>query len=333
MYEASWTMPLPADYQNPLLRRGTLVELMDGSYRVGCPLIMSEPAVGSGLEDPWTFVATGIGREVEGDNSYYSQRISDSETTAVPSEAVDFAIAEGWRVTGRLSSVPTSAIGGTAITDELMSVGSLLNAAGDSTSKRWGVGGDNYVFLTADPTTPTYHVTPGAVALGTTDEDWASTVKVRYTDSTTGKFTTVTAVNTQTNTRFGKRTYGVNLTGQAAMSAATAQGFADGILANYKGRLGWTNGFTVTSNQITNAGGVPADLSILAEDVSKGCMARIHGIWSDLLEFTGQTWLDVVIGQAKLVDGGTTIQLDPLGVAPRDLAAVVESVTASRRAA
>jgi hypothetical protein len=333
MYEASWTMPLPADFEHPLLRRGTLVELMDGSYRVGSPLVLSEPAVGSGLEDPWSFVATGIGREVEGDNSFYAFRASDGETTAIPSEAVDKAITDGWRITGRLASVPTSAIGGSATTDELMTVGSLLNAAGDSLAKRWGVNSDNYVFLSVDPTTPTYHVTPGAAALGTTDTDYASVVKLRYTDSTTGRFTTVTSTNTQTDTRFGRRTYGVNLTAQAAMSAATAQGFADGILAKFKGRMGWTNGFTLTSNQITTAGGVPADLSVLAEDVSKGCMVRLHGIWSDLLEFTGQTWLDVVVAEAKLVDGGQTIQLNPLGMAPRDLAAVVEEITGYKDAA
>ena len=48
MYEASWTMPLPAQFEHNLLRRGTLVELMDGPYRVGSPLVLSEPSVGSG---------------------------------------------------------------------------------------------------------------------------------------------------------------------------------------------------------------------------------------------------------------------------------------------
>jgi hypothetical protein len=33
MFEASWSMPLPPDFSHPLLRRGTLVELMDGPWR------------------------------------------------------------------------------------------------------------------------------------------------------------------------------------------------------------------------------------------------------------------------------------------------------------
>jgi hypothetical protein len=80
-------------------------------------------------------------------------------------------------------------------------------------------------------------------------------------------------------------------------------------------------------------GGVPADLSKVAEDVGAGCMVRLQGIWSDLLEFTGQTWLDIVIGQAQYVDGAQTIQLSPIGLAARDLASVVEEVTGYKDAA
>src|SRR3954465_13437990 len=87
MYEAQWTMPLPPNFSHPLLRRGTLVEIMDGPYRVGSPLILSEPTVGSGLQDPWQFVAAGIGRDVEGENSFYAADGSGNATT-VPTTAV-----------------------------------------------------------------------------------------------------------------------------------------------------------------------------------------------------------------------------------------------------
>lgn len=332
MFEATWTMPLPAQFEHPLLRRGSLVELMDGPYRVGCPLVLSEPAVGTGLDDPWQFTATGLGRDVEGDNSFYSFKISTGASTSVPSEAVDFAQAGGWRVTGRRGSVPTSAIGGTPTTDELMTVGSLLNAAGDSLGQSWGVDSDGYVFFAANPTTPTYHVVPGAAALGTTDQDYASVVWGRYLDSITGTYLTVYAQNAATTTRFGRKEYMVPLIPMGAMSAAAAQAFVDGVMARVKGRLGWTNGLTLTSNEILTAGGVPADLSKVAEDVGAGCMVRVHGIWSDLLEYTGETWLDVVIGEARLVDGGQTIDLSPAGLAPRDLASIVEDVTGYKEA-
>jgi hypothetical protein len=327
MFEASWTMALPPGFEGPLLRRGTLVEIFDGPWRIGSPLILSEPAVGAGLDEPWSFNATGIGREVEGDNSFFCFRTSDGETTTVPSEAVDYAIANGWRIAGRDSNVPTGAIGGTATTDELMTVGSLLNEVNKVYTTRWAVNGENVLKFYADPTSPTYQISPGAVALGTADDDFASVVKFRYIDSTTGKATTVTSTNTNVAARFGNRTYGVNRVNMPAMSAATAQGYADAILALSKGRLAWTNGLTVTPNEILTMGGRPADLSKVAEDVGNGCMVRLHGIWSDLLEYNGQTWLDIVIGEAKYTDGAQTIQLNPIGLAARDLASFAEAVT------
>jgi hypothetical protein len=55
-------------------------------------------------------------------------------------------------------------------------------------------------------------------------------------------------------------------------------------------------------------------------------MVRRHGIWNDLLAYNGQTWTDIIIGEAKYTDGAQTIDLNPMGLAPRDLAAVVESI-------
>lgn len=333
MFEASWTLALPAGYDSDILRRGTLVELMEGEYRVGCPLVLSEPAVGAGLADPWQFTATGLGRDVEGENSFYAFKIATGATTAVPSEGALFAQAGGWRVTGLRSSVPTSAIGGTSTTDELNSVGALLNAAGDSLGQSWGVDSEGYVFFAANPTTPTYQVTPGAAALGTTDESYASVVWGRYLDSTTGTYLTVYAVDAPTTARFGRKEYPANLIPMGAMSAASAQAFVDGIMARVKGRLGWTNGLTLTSNDLQTMGGVPADLSKVAEDVGTGCMVRLHSISDDLLDYTGNAFLDIVIGEARLTDGGQTIDLSPAGLAPRDFAAIIEEVTGYKEAA
>ncbi len=328
MYEASWTMPLPAGFEHPLLRRGTLVELMAGSYRVGSPLVLAFPTVGAGLEEPWTCTSTGIGRDVEGDHSFYAFRLSDGAATAVPSEAAAFAKAHGWRVDSVGSSVPTGAVGGSSTTDELMTCGSLFNAAAESGSTRWGVNSDNAVFFAADPTTPTYQVTPGAVALGSSDDGYATVVWGRYHDSTVDSYLTVSATDSDVEDAFGRKEYAASLIPLGPMSAAAAQAFTDGILARTKGRLAWTNNLTLTSNQLLTMGGVPADLSMVAEDVGRGNgMVRLHGIWSPLLEFNGQTYLDVVMGEAQLVDGDQQIQLSPMGMAPRDFAKVIEEVT------
>jgi hypothetical protein len=323
MYESQWTMPLPADYTHPLLRRGTLVELMDGPHRVGSPLILAEPTVGSGLADPWQFTANGIGREVEGENSFYCFDGSGN-ATSIASTAIDQAITRGLRWSGRASSIPTTALGPTT-TEQLNTIGALLNSIGASTSKRWGVGQDNIVAMYSDPTTPTWQTTPGSAALGVADDDYATVVFVRYVDSATGLYSTSTAPASvsSTETRVGRREFPVDVTSLGPISTATANGFSAGILANAKGRLGWTNGLTLTSNQLLTTGGVPAELSM----VEAGQMLRIHGIFNDLLEYNGQTWTDIIIGQTRYTDGAQSIQIDPLDLAARDLAAIVEAVT------
>jgi hypothetical protein len=326
MYEAQWSMPLPPQFEHPLLRRGSLVELLDGPYRVGSPLVLSEPTVGSGVEDPWQFVASGIGRETEGENSLYAFSPTTGLATATPSEAVDNAVTnQGWRVAGRAASVPTSAASGLA--EGLATVGSVLSTSAQSLGQRWYVGQDNLVAFAADPTTPTYQVTPGAAALGSADDNYASVVRGVYTDSATGSYGIKTGIDTNTNTQFGRQEYAVDLTPYGPISGTVAQGWVNSILARSKGRLAWTNSLTLTSYEIQTIGGVPADLSKVLEDVANGCMVRIHGIFSRLLEMTGQTWIDIVIGQAQYADGTQTIQLSPIGLAPRDLSSIMEEVT------
>lgn len=325
MYEVSWTMPLPPDFDHPLLRRGTIVELMDGPYRVGSPLILSQPGRGAGFDQPWTLTATGVGREVEGASSWYCDD-GAGNTTTVASDAIDSAIANGLPWVGYDATVPTFAFGDA---DSLQTIGSLLTSIGDAVGQRWGVDRDSIVGFKSDPTEPAYHVTPGAALLGTADDDYASVVKVRYADDVTHALATAVAPASPSavELRFGRREFPVDVTSLGEIPAATAQGFADGILAKSKGRLAWTNGLTLTSNELLTSGGVPANLTKAAEDVGTGCMVRLHGVWGDLLESTGQTWLDVIIGEAKPSPDGQTIDLNPLGLAPRDLAAVVESVT------
>lgn len=326
MYEAQWTMPLPPEFEHPILRRGTIVELMDGPWRVGSPLILTEPARGMGLDDPWKFVATGIGREVEGTNSWYVDD-GTGATTSNAATAIDTAIANGLPWAGRDSSILTTDYG--AEPEGLITIGALLSNIGDALGQRWGVGQNNIVRMLSDPTTPSYQVTPGVASLGIADDEYATVVKGRYLDFTSGVNETAVSPSSPSavETRYGRREFPVDLTGLGAITASAAQDITDGILAKSKGRLGWTNGLTVTSNEILTAGGVPADLSKVAEDVGTGCMVRLHGIFNDLLDYNGQTWLDIIIGEATYVDGAPTITLNPLGLAARDLAHIVEEIT------
>lgn len=324
MFEASWSMPLPADFEHPALRPGALVELMDGTWRIGSPLILMEPGRGDGFDRPWSLVATGVGRIVEGENSFYA-RDSGGSSTTVPSVAVDTAIALGLPWGGRDTSVPTTGFG---VTDDILTVGAVLTTASNQLGQRWGVGQDGYLRFYSDPTTPAYHAVPSVAALTLADDQYAPHVLVRYLDSTAGVNLTVGAsAPAGVAAQYGWREFAVSLVDRGAMSAAQAQSYADGILAKLKGRMGWANGLTLTSQELLTSGGVPADLSKVAEDVGEGCIVRLHGIWNDLLETSGKTWLDIIVGEAKLSAGARTIELNPLGLAPRDLAAVVEAVS------
>lgn len=334
MFEATWTMPLPADFSHPLLRRGTIVEIMDGPWRVGSPLILAQPGRGSGYDQPWNLVATGVGREVEGDDSFYALDGVGAATT-IPSAAVDRAITttNGWPIAGRDASVPTTQTGGSATTDGLQSLGALLTTTAAGLNQRWFVDRANVLRFKADPTAPTYQTAPGVASLGVADDDYSSVVIAAYLDSGSGTYQRVFAENAGATDFYRRREFGVDLSPLGAISAATAQGYADGILATTKGRLNWTNGLSLTSNDLLTMGGVPADLTKVLEDVSEGCMVRVHGMYDELLELTGKTYIDIVIGEAKLTDGAEVIDLSPLGLAPRDLAAVVESITGMASAA
>ena len=322
MFEASWTMPLPADFEHPALKRGALVELMEGPWRIGSPLILAEPTRGASISEPWQFTATGIGREVEGQDSFYAFDGS-LNATAIPTTAVDQAITRGWRIAGRDASVSATQVGASSTTDPLNTTGALLNASTDLLDLRWGVGQDNLLYYYSDPTTPTWHVIPGVVALGTADDGYASGVYVRYVNSSGGAHATASAVDSQQAAKYGVREYPTDLTNLGPISTATANGYAAAILSKSKGRLSWTNGFALTSNELMSSGGVPADLSM----VEAGQMLRIHGIFNDLLEYNGQTWLDIIIGETKYADGAQTIDINPLGLAARDLARITEEVT------
>lgn len=328
MFEASWTMPLPADFAHPLLQRGTVVELMDGPYRVGSSLILNEPARGDRLGEPWRLVASGVGREVEGENSYYALDSSGNSTDSCAT-AVTEAIARGWPVDGADATV-TGAASTFVPTDELVTVGALLGMTGDRDGTRWGVNRDNVVTFLTDPTEPTYHLSPSVPAPSVADDDYATVVLVRYVDSTTHAAATVTAPASVSaiETRYGHREYPVNLLDRPEMAAANAQARADGILALAKGRLGWAQGLTVTSGELLTSGGKSANLSQVAEEVGDGVMVRLHGVYDDLLD---EPHLDLIIGEAKYTDDSDVIDLSPVGMVATDFAAIIEKIAGPPR--
>ena len=245
MYEATWQMALPAGFSHPLLRRSTQVEAMDGPYRMGSSLIMAEPGVGTGLGDPWTLTATGVGREVEGESAFYALD-SSGNTTTIATTAVDNAITRpggilGWPIAGRDASIPASGPSASSTSDGLQTVGALLGAVADESNARWGVGQDNKVALWSDPTTPTYHVVPGAAQLGTADDDYATVVLFRYLDNVTHTFATAVSPSSPSavETRFGRREVPVDRTDLGAVVEAPCDEITTVCGGRFDGEGNW----------------------------------------------------------------------------------------------
>lgn len=331
MFEASFTMPLPADFAHHLLRRGTQVELMCGGYRVGSPLVLAQPVRGGGLDDPWELTATGVGAEVTGESTWYA-----FDGTGVPTNnpqvAIDTALAVSphplpWA--GRDVTVPNIAFGGAGADDLPFTIGGLLSGIADANGNRWGVGNDNLVRFINEPTTPTYMTTPDVSRLGVADDDFASIVRTVYVDASTGDLGYKTSTNAVTEDAYGRREYLFDATALGPISGVDAQNLGNGFLARAKGRMGWLDNLTLTSNQLLTMGGQNASLLRVAEQVGTGLMVRLHGVFDDLLAYTGATYLDLIMGQADYVDGAQDITLTPLGFVARDLSSIQEEVTAA----
>lgn len=324
MFEASWEMPLPAGFEHRVLKRGARVELMRKNLRHGSSLVISQ-IERDRAGQPWRFTAEGIGRLVEGQSSFYAFDGSGTSTTTA-SVAVDQAIARGLPWAGRDTSVPTTALG---TPGEPVTVGALLSTVADSLGTHWGVFDDNKVAYRSNPSTPSWQLAPPVPELGTADDSYATVVYVRYTNSTGGANATVFSATSAEEDVTGRQEHLVDLTndrGYPSMSTATAQGYADGIYAQARRRLAFTQRLSVTSNQLLTIGGQPADLS----QVRAGEMVRANGVRDRLL---ATTYLDFVIGETRYSAGAQSLDIAPAGLAARDLAAITEDVTGMASAA
>lgn len=322
MYDATWTMDLDPGYDHPALRRGARVEVMDSMVRKGSTLILGQPERGVRGE-PWRFTAAGVGREAERDNGYYCLDALGNMTSRCD-VAIDRAIDRGLPWAGRDSSIPTTPLTDSA--DEPNVVGALLNSASDEEGKCWGVGRDDIVRFITAPTTPDWHLDEGAAVLSPADDEYASTVLLRYR-TTTGGYDTKTADGDAVEEKFGHREFLADATPLGPISGTRAQNLANGILAKSKGRMGFSSGFTLAEGQVTTPGGGPVDLSL----IEAGQMLRMWGQLDELLPFTGRAFMDVILSEVRQEDRARVIQVAPIGLVDRRLAAVLES--ALRKAA
>lgn len=304
-YEASWSMTLPQGFRHPALQRGQLVEVMDGMGRVWSGLL-SDPDPGES-----TFKATGLCREAE----QYLCFDAAGNTTSVPDVAVDQAITRGLPWVRRMSLGATAF---TATTDPLNFVSALLDSRADELGQRWRVDPDGEVRMLPDPTVPAWHMTPGSVDLGLSSDEYASHIFLRYRGPT-GAYATAATSDDVAAAQFGHREFAGDATGLGRITAGKAASLAAGVLAKGKARLGWTSGIEATPVELTTAGGVPADLSL----VVAGDLIRIHGLFDE--QASARAFVDVVVAESQYTDSDQSISLTPQGMTERTLADVLEA--------
>lgn len=310
--EASWAMDLGPDNTPPALARGALVEIMDGLTRTWVGLL-SEPDRGDG----WTLNARGLASEAVS----YLCIDSNGNPTSIPDTAIDRAILRGlpWTRPASVSNVRFSVAD---TTTNLNRLDLLLNAYAESVGKQWAVFADGAVQVAANPTVPTWVLSPGAGVMGVADDDYVSVIYARYVTAVAGTppapSAWATTVVADPNA-VGRRERALDLTPLGVMTQSRATSLAQARLDQGKARRGWTNGLEAAATDLWTLGGIPARLC----RVKAGDMLRIHGVLDAQGNLDVGVSIDVVLGEVKYTDGADTITLNPVGLVDRDLESVL----------
>jgi hypothetical protein len=299
-WEAQWKMALKPYQRPPALVAGADVEVRLGSGAIWAGDLPD-------LDwDSGTMTAVGAARQ--GETSLCLT--SGGDTTSTPDTAVDEASARGAVQWARRVSLSSSAFAPTDETANLNYLTALLDAWSTSQSKRWGVNAAREVYAAADPTTPALYVRPGAGVLGVTEETQAARIFGRYLN-TSGAYATV-------NVGSGTPEVGVLLESHGPIDSTTATNIITGMRAQLQASTAWTNGVTVTAEQVTTPGGQRLSL----DQVTAGKMARLLGLRD---ERGAEASTDIVLGETVWDVSAGTVVCNPVGLSDRSLSGVVEA--------
>ncbi len=290
--QASWAFALSARSQHQAVRVGSLVEIMAGPVRV----YVGE--LGEPDRTTWQCHANGLSTPLR-------RRLAlDSVGSATRNleTAIARAINVGWP-----GSNPAP-VSGTAAGDaggQPVTVGVLLDNYAEQTGQRWGVDAFGVLYMRPDPTSPRWISSPDSMVFGVTNEDTPTLLAGRY-DTGAGYATAFAGT--------GGTEEAVDLTDRGVLTATAAEAILSGMLVR-RGSVQWTNGATVSREQLTTVGGSPAPLMA----VRAGQVVRAHGLGYARVS---APWLDTVIGKTRYTAGDDTIYLEPVNTAPRTAVAV-----------
>lgn len=303
--QASWRMNLDPSFTHPALVAGKVVEIRLGPENVWAG-ILDEPD----RTDGWTFTAAGKAADLR----TYTCLDALLNTTTKPDVAIDRAIADGMSVT-RPNSLSAASYAASDDTVHLNRVGDLLDAWGDSVSKRWGVDEESQVYAATDPTTPSYYLTAGSGKIGLADEEYVSDLYGRYQDAP-GSYQTV-HVNDPTASAAHRREEQVDLTVQGIMTGGKATNILLGAIAKGAARYAWTAPVTPSPYQLTTPGGQPVCLSFVRAQE----MVRMFGVLDE--QGGPVSYVDFVLGRVEYEPAARSIVLSPLNLAARNLTDVL----------
>lgn len=307
---ASWQMTLKPNTSPRALSPGAWVEIWDGPIRVWSGYL-SEPVPG----DPWTLNAKGW-------YARFERLLALDDTpapTAIPADAVTEAIDRAALPVTVGTTLSSTSISAADETVALNYVKPLLDTYVEQLGERWMVDADRVLTVGADPTSPFYVLEKTDPLRGTADDDYVTDVYPRYVESIDVDGNAdgyglghVSAPSSPA----GRSERPMDLTDLMILPGtplATANGYAQAQLDLNSARMGYTESLTVGFGELLRPGGTPARLA----QVRAGRLLRSFNV----ADASGQVQLgmtaDVVIGETTYRDGERTIQIKPIGLAPR----------------
>lgn len=302
-WELTWKMDFKSGWRHNDLVRGAKVVARIGSRREWIGTLV-EPDM-----DSMQFTAEGRCRQTE-----TALALGFSGLTSNPGDAIFYAEARGLINFGGLEVFTPVVTGGP--TDQPVTIASLLDAYTAERGTNWTVDVDWDLKTYADPTVPQWQVTPGTGILGVADDDYWTNLVGNYL-TTTGAFAQV--YSSDPNPPAGRRERAVDLTALGWITGARAQDALDQMLAKGLARTGWTNGITVGRGQLFTMGGTPAAVS----SVRGGHMVHLAGLPDERSASQGT---NIIADEVAWNVAEDTVQINPVGLAPRDLSSVIESM-------
>lgn len=313
--EASWQMDLPVTSFPTAVMPNAMVEIWDGPVRVWSGYL-KEPVPG----EPWRVHAVGWYATFANLLALDASEIP----TSVPDDAVFEAISRAGLPITVASSLASTPITSDSETVSMNPVSSLLDAYAAQEGKRWRVDADRRLWVEADPVDATYLLESTEVARGVADDDYATAMYARYVssvdvDGNPDGYGVEPAV--VSSPPAGRRERSLDLTDQGVLLAVDAEALASNHLDLNRARLGYISGVEVRFGELVRPGGSPARLGL----VRAGEMYEAFNAADASGRIALGSTVPVVIGRTSYTDGGDTLRIDPVGLAPRTFTKVLRA--------